>query len=270
MARMVVRADGEPSGPGGVTPHGLTLTPIGVGAAYARPGEAQSSYLVRAGGSAILLDLGAGALNRLQGELAPEALDAIVVTHLHPDHCADLLALRVYMAFGAGAGAAPLRVIAPEGLRARLVAFTGPELWDDAFTFQAFPRGDGELVLGAGVILRHAEVPHLDPTYALRVEHGGRALSFGADCGENEALVRLAEGSGLLLAECSLGAEPVPAGVPHLGAREAARTAERAGVGRLLLTHCFPEHDREAALAVARAGFAGPVDWARQGEAVAA
>ncbi len=62
-------------------------------------GEAQSAYLVRAGDVALCLDLGAGALNRLQAEIAPERLSAIVISHLHPDHCADLFSLRVYMSW---------------------------------------------------------------------------------------------------------------------------------------------------------------------------
>lgn len=248
---------------------GLTLLPIGVGAAYARPGEAQSCYLVRAGGHAVLIDLGAGALNRLQGAIDPEALDAVLVTHLHPDHCADLLALRIYLAFGA-TRAEPLPVIGPRGLRARLVAFAGEELWDEVLSFEELTPGGGVRDLADGLCLRHAEVPHLPPTHALRLEHEGRALCFSADCARSESLVGLAAGADLLLAECSLGDAPVPEGVTHLGAREAGEIAARAGVGRLLLTHCYPEHDRDAALARARARFGGPADWARQDEAVTA
>ena len=113
-------------------------------------------------------------------------------------------------------------------------------------------------------------MPHLPPTHAVRVEHEGRAICFSADCAPNEALVELARGCEVLVCECSFGAERVPEGVPHLDARDAGGMAARAGVGRLLLVHGSPEFDREAALAVAREAFGGPVAWARQGEAVAA
>jgi ribonuclease BN (tRNA processing enzyme) len=251
-----------------VAAQGLTLVPIGVGTAYARPGEVQSCYLVRAGGAAVAVDLGAGTLNRLQDHLAPEELDALLITHMHPDHCADLLALRVYMAWGPGRGGR-IRVIGPPALRDALVTFSGSEGWD-ALEFEAWADEGGELELAEGLTLRHAQVPHLDPTHAVRLEHGDRAFCFGADCADNESLPALAEGADLVLCECSFGAEPVPDGVPHLNGASAGGIAARAGAGRLLLTHCYPEYDRDAALAAAREAFGGPADWARQGEAVAA
>ena len=229
----------------------LTLVPIGVGAAYARPGEAQSSYLVRGGDRAVCLDLGAGALNRLQGHLRPEELDALVITHLHPDHCADLFALRVYMSWGPGRGRR-LRLLGPESLPARLRAFAGEDGWDEAFAFE--PLADGrEVALAGGLSLRAAEVPHLPPTYALRVERNGGSICFSADCRPNDALPELARGVDLLLCECSYGADPGDGG-DHLSARDAAAAAGAAGAGALLLTDCYPEHDREAALRAAREG----------------
>jgi ribonuclease BN (tRNA processing enzyme) len=246
----------------------LTLLPVGVGAAYARPGEVQSSYLVLAGGRAICLDLGSGALNRLQRHVAPEDLTALVITHLHPDHCADLFSLRVYMAFGPGVGRR-LAVLGPPGLRERLAAFGGEEGWDEAFQFR--PLADhSALELGGGVTLRCAEVPHSPPTYAVRIDANGASLCFSADCEPNRQLAELAAGCDLLLCECSFGDQPLPPGSAHLNAREAARVALTAGAGRLLLTHCYPEHDRERTLAQAREVYRGPVAWAVQDEAVSA
>lgn len=247
----------------------LRIVPVGVGAAYSAPGEAQSSYLVSAAGRSVAIDLGSGTLNLLQRRIAPEDLDALVITHLHPDHCVDLMALRVYMVWGPGAGRV-LRVHGPPGLRERLVAFSGSDGWDRAFDFRDLASGGGEIDLGDGLVLRHREVPHLPPTHAVRLEHDGRSICFSADCAPNEELVELARGCEVLVCECSFGAGEVPEGVPHLNARDAGGIAARAGVGRLLLVHCSPEFDRDAALAVAGEAFGGPVAWARQGEAVAA
>jgi ribonuclease BN (tRNA processing enzyme) len=244
-----------------------TLVPVGVGTAYARPGEAQSCYLVRTGATAVAVDLGSGTLNRLQDQIAPEDLAALVITHLHPDHCADLMALRVYMVWGPGAGHT-LRVLSPPGLKERLVAFSGSQGWDSAFTFEDLTGAEGERELAAGLGLRFREVPHLAPTYAVRLEGGGGSLCYSADCAPGPALPALAEGCDVLLCESSFGEEEVPEGADHLNGREAGRAAAAAGAGRLLLTHCFPEHDRDATLAAARAEFDGPVAWARQGEPV--
>lgn len=246
----------------------MELVPVGVGGAYGLPHEAQSCYLVRTPERAVVLDLGSGTLNRLCALVAPQDLDAVVISHLHPDHCADLMALRVYMAWGPGAGRR-LRVMGPPGLRERLVAFSGSDGWDGSFAFEDLSSPGGEADLGSGLVLRYHEVPHLPPTFAMRLDWGGAALCYGADCAPGPELPELAAGCGVLVCEASFGAEPVPEGVPHLPARDAGRIAARAGVGRLLLTHCTPEFDRDAALAAARAEFAGPVDWARQGEPVA-
>jgi ribonuclease BN (tRNA processing enzyme) len=245
----------------------LTLLPVGVGTAYARPGEAQSAYLVRGGARGVLVDLGSGALNRLQRHVAPEDLAAIVVTHLHPDHCADLLALRVYMAWGPGQGHR-LVVHGPAGLRDRLGAFAGEDGWDAAFVFRPLAEEGGALDLGGGLRLRYEQVPHAPPTFAARFDLDGASLCLGADCAPGAALPALAAGCDLLVLECSFGADEVPDGIAHLNGASAGKLARAAGCRRLLLTHCYPEHDRDRALAAAAAAFGGPVDWARQDEEV--
>ncbi len=248
-------------------PAPLVLTPIGVGTAYSRPGDVQSCYLVRTPGAAIVLDMGAGSLNRLQQEIAPEALDAIVISHGHPDHCIDLLALRVYFGFGPGRGH-EVTVYAPEGVAERLMGFVGDGRWPGV-AFVTLDRGEGSVELADGMTLSHREVPHLPPTNALRVDAGGRSLVFSADTGTADAVLPLAAGSDVLLCECSFGADPMPDDPAlHLNATAAGELARRAKAGKLVLTHVYPEYDREDARAAAAQAFGGEVVIARQGEAV--
>lgn len=250
-------------------PAPLALTPVGVGPAYAAPGEVQSCYLIRAGRRFVCCDLGAGALNRLSDVVAPRDLAAIVISHLHPDHCVDLLALHVYMAFGPGRGRR-LPLYAPAAIEARFLAF-GMEDWRESFDLVALAPPGGRVDLGDGLALAYREVPHLPPTFALRFERDGASICYGADCAPNEAIVELARGADVVVLESSFGPAPGPADVPHLDGGAAGRIAAAAGAGRLLLTHCYPEFDREATLAVARAAFpAGEVAWARQGQEVVA
>lgn len=249
--------DGEP----------LTLTPIGVGTAYALPGQVQSCYLVSAGATRVCLDMGAGAMNRLQQAVDPADLDLLLVSHAHPDHCADLLAMRVYMAYGPGRGRT-VRTALPQGLRARLQAFAADDEWS-GMRFEALTRPGGVLEVG-DVRLIHAEVPHTEPTHAVRVEAGGRSVVYGADGVLSDALAELAHGCDVLVCEASFGAEEAPPGSAHMNAREAGETARRAGAARLLLTHCYPEFDRPAAVAAASEAFGGPVAFAEQGVPVAA
>ena len=243
----------------------LTLTPVGVGAAYARPGEAQSAYLVASGDTCVCFDLGGGALNRLQTLVAPERLSAIVISHLHADHCVDLLSLRVYMGWGPGRGSR-IRVVGPAGLRDVLWGFAGDNGWD-GIGFETLDEPGGAMDIGA-LRLTWAEVPHTSPTFALRIDDGAQSITYGADCGPNDALVALASQTDVLVAECSLGVGVSGGGAIHLSATDAGTLARRAGARRLLLTHCYPEHDRDMVLAEASEAFGGPVAWARQGERV--
>ncbi len=252
-----------------VTDPRLRLVPLGIGAAVPGPGEAQACHLVRAGSRALVVDLGSGSLVRLMEHTDPRDLEAVVITHLHPDHCVDMMALRVHMVWGGGAGAV-LRVIGPPGLRDRLVGFSGSDGWDTAFRFEEFPAGEGTVDLGDGLVLRHREVPHLPPTNAIRVEHGGRAITLGADCAPNTELADLAAGCEVLVCECTFGTGPIPDGVPHLDGRSAGEIAARAGAGRLVLVHGEPGIDRAGAVAQAREAYDGPVAWAVQGEEIAA
>lgn len=243
------------------------MVPVGAGAAFGLPDQAQSSYLVRAGGSAVCLDMGSGTLNRLAAILAPELIDLVVISHLHPDHLSDLLALRVYMAHGPGVGH-ELAIIGPPGLRGRLDALSAGESWGGV-RFKDLPAGGGERVVG-DLLIRHTEVPHLPPTHAIRVEHEGKAITYGADCAANDALPALAEGSDVLLLECTFGTGPIPEGVSHLNARAAGEMARAAGAGRLILVHANPGMDLDGSVSEAAHAFGGPVEWAREGEMVVA
>lgn len=76
----------------------MVLQVLGAGAAYSDvPGAVGASYLVRADDAALLLDLGQGAFPALAAALEPSTLHAVLISHLHPDHFIDLIALRHYL-----------------------------------------------------------------------------------------------------------------------------------------------------------------------------
>ena len=128
----------------------LRLTIAGAAPAWARgPGRPSSSYLVRLGPEAMLLDLGQGSLGSLWQFRDPSTLAGIVVSHMHPDHHVDLVALRHLLRYGMGE---PRRVPlwAPAGMRERYEAFMGePEFLDAAF--------DGGEVHAGGWMVGHPE-----------------------------------------------------------------------------------------------------------------
>ncbi|MFE7625007.1 MBL fold metallo-hydrolase [Streptomyces sp. NPDC057509] len=239
----------------------MIVTVLGSSGSVPGPGNPCSGYLVEHCGHRLLLDLGTGAFGNLLTYARPELIDTVVVSHRHGDHSADLAAL-AYAQDKVTARAVPTRVIAPAGTRTR-VGRSSPLAFEDA--------RPGELECGP-FRLRLAPVRHSVETYAVRVEAGGRSLTYTGDSGPCRGLVDLARGSGLLLAEAALGPGDAP-GVPphgwdgddtgppphHLTARQTGELAAAAGAGLLVVTHLRPWEDAGRSLAAAAERFDGPV-----------
>ena len=254
----------------------MELTILGCSGSGPRADSPASGYLVRAGGTALTLDLGNGTFGALQAHLDPWHLSAAVFSHLHPDHCADFSALTVHRRYHPFPPAAPaaLPVWAPAEAPDRFAAAYAPSAAERAetdltgtFTFHALSDGSsaavGDVVLGAWA------VDHPCEAYALRVEHGGRVLVYSGDTGPCAGLVEAARGADVLLCEATwphtspLYDEP-PTGV-HLSGRQAGEHATAAGVGRLLITHVPSWFDAEEIRAKAAAAFDGPVELVAPG-----
>lgn len=248
----------------------MQLTVLGCSGSGPGPTSPASGYLVTAGGARLLLDLGNGAFGALQRHLDPWELDAVALSHLHADHCADMTNLVVHRRYHPAppAQVAPLPVYAPPDAPARLAAAYAADPAEratadlsDVLSFHLAADGGA---IGA-VTLRTVPVEHPVEAYALRVEHDGASLVYSGDTGPCPRLVELARGADVLLCEASWPhvapgrwAEPPPG--LHLSGRQAGEHAAAAGVGRLLLTHVPAWCDAAALLAEARDAFDGPVE----------
>lgn len=244
----------------------MLLTVLGCSGSVPGPDSPASAYLVRSAHTCVVLDLGNGSFGVLQRFIDPGDLNAVILSHLHPDHCADVSALTVYRRYGTGPRRAPLALHGPSQSADRLGAAFAADAAErartdlsDVYDFRPFtgPVRIGELEL------RTARVDHPCEAYALRVSHAGRSLVYSGDTGPCDALAELAAGADVLLAEASWpDRADNPRGV-HLSGREAGRAAAAAGVGRLLITHVPPWTDADQMLAEAKSAFDGPIDLAR-------
>ncbi|HSS48330.1 MAG TPA: MBL fold metallo-hydrolase, partial [Thermoanaerobaculia bacterium] len=193
-------------------------------------------------------------------------LDALVLSHLHPDHCADLYPLQVALRYRVD-GALRLPLYGPPGTLEALGGLLGADGaagLGDTFPFRAVDAGDTVDV--AGCRLRFLRTDHPGHTLAIRVEAGAGTLTYSADTGPNADLAGFAQGSDLLVCEATYQEGKV-GGAAHLTARQAGETARRAGVRELAITHIWPTFDPQVTLAEARSAAAGiPVRWARPGE----
>lgn len=239
----------------------MRLTVIGGSGGIPGEGRPCSGYLVEAADFRLLVDPGYGVATALSATRI--SVDAVIVSHGHPDHCADLSAL-LRQAAWADPPRDPLPVHALPGALDAVLRLDRPELLGDAYRLTTFEAG-ASLAIGPFTAATSL-LPHPRPNAGLRLEADGRCLVYTGDCGPSAALVELARGADLLLAEASYATE-VPDGVAGAlsSAADAGREAAEAEVRRLVLTHLMPETDAQASVAAARRSYAGPIDVARPG-----
>jgi len=237
----------------------VELFVVGAGPAYTdRLGATGAAYLVRSAATSILLDLGQGSFPRLTAGIDPSALDAILISHLHPDHFIDLVALRHYLRYGL-ATPRRMRVSGPAGLAGRLDAlhaepgFAAAAL--DCTDLAEGPQAIGDFVVEARLVTHTAE------SYAFRVATTGsqRGLVYSGDCGRAADLAPLIHPGDTLLCEVSFGPGPVPAGAQHLDGPAVGELASSTGIREVLLTHLQMGFDRDATIASVRDRFDGPI-----------
>jgi ribonuclease BN (tRNA processing enzyme) len=231
--------------------------------AWPEADRACSGYLIEHDGFQLLVDPGYATLPRLLAVSTAERVDAVFVSHGHPDHCADLNPLLRARALGAGSPPV-LPVHTLPGALAAVLALDRPGLLDDACRLHEFEAG-AAFDLGP-FRARTSLLPHWVPNAGVRLSAGGRVLTYTGDCGPSPALIDLARDADLLLAEAT-HLDPVPAdsGAYQTSARLAGRQARQAGVKRLLLTHLWPGTDPAAMVAEAGQEYDGPVDVAVTG-----
>lgn len=244
----------------------MELMIIGSSGSASGPGNPASCYLVRHAGRSVVLDLGPGAFGALFGAVDVAALDALVLSHLHADHCLDAVALNIAARYGiADRWQQPLPLVAPDGVLERLVQAdlatpaTVEVIAEEVEKFEQVyrPMNLPDVREVGPFALRSARMAHPVEAYGVRLEVAGRSLVYSGDTGPCDALVELATGADVLLAEAGWGNQDEPIPNVHLTGRAAGEAAAAAGVGTLVLTHIPPWHDAEATLADAQEAFGG-------------
>ncbi|MEQ7126597.1 MBL fold metallo-hydrolase [Actinopolymorpha sp. B11F2] len=241
----------------------MEITVLGGCGAWPAAGLACSGYLLDHDGFLLLVDPGYATLPRLLELVPAERIDAVAVTHKHPDHCADLNPLlRARALRDDPAPGLPVHTL-PGALDA-VLALDRPGMLDEAYDLQEFAAGEAFEVGPFGI--ETMLLPHYVPNAGLRIRADGATVTYTGDTGPSPLVAELAASSDVLIADASYAEEVPEDSAAYLtSARQAALQATEAGVGRLVLTHLVPETDPDAALRAARDGFGGPIDVARPG-----
>lgn len=254
----------------------MRLTVLGGCGAWPEAGQACSGFLVEQDGFRLVVNLGYATVPRLLELLAPDQVDAVYISHGHPDHCADLNPLLRARALGGAAGSElalredplpALPVYAPPGALDAVLALDRPGMLADAYTLHEFTAG-ASLEIGPFAAETRL-LPHWLPNAGLRLAGGGRVLAYTGDSGPAAEIADLARGADLLVAEASYVDQVPEDSRWHLSsARHCGQQAARASAGRLMLTHLLPGTDHQAARAAAGAGYDGEVSVAVAGLAL--
>lgn len=239
---------------------GLSLTILGCTGSYPGPGDVCSGYLLQSDGTNVMVDAGPGTVAALQDHLALEDLDAVVLSHSHPDHWTDLMVLRTAWKYGLRREG--LVVLGTEDTREHAAAIAESHL---SPTFDWRVIWDGATTTVGDLALCFSSTDHYVETLALRADVDGRSFAYSADTGPGWSFAELGDGIHLGLCEATFATDEEQAGVLHLSAGQAGAMARVAGVERLVLTHLLPGADAEAYRTNAVEAFGRDVDVATRG-----
>lgn len=250
----------------------MELTIIGCTGSFPGPNSPASCYLLTADDAdgrtwRVLLDLGSGALGTLQQHIDLTQIDAVLLTHLHADHCLDLCGLHVAIKWcPAGWPVAKVPVYGPEATNERMALAYGLETdpgMTGEFNFNTWQAGEPVNIGPFTVTPSPANHP-TDEAYALRVQttddEGTHVLAYSGDTDSCPGLVEAAESADIFLCEAAFHEGRDEVRDVHLTGRRAGEAAAAANAARLLLTHLPIWNDPERSAAEAREVYAGGLE----------
>ncbi len=242
----------------------MKLTVVGCSGTYPTQEAPCSAYLFSEEGYDLLVDLGPGTFVALQRYIDIHSLDAIVLTHFHPDHCVDIYPLYYALRFS-DSFSKRVPLLVPEGTEQSLFAFLSGDSRQEfsrVFELQLVESGQK---MGLGPFdMEFARTNHPVETLAIAVSDVSGTVAYSADTGPGGGFPELASKADLVICEATYQTTGQGPAI-HLSSQEAGALAESSGAGQLVLTHRFPTCDRQAWLECAAAEYSGEMYEASPG-----
>lgn len=219
----------------------MKLTVVGCGDAFGSGGRLQTCYHVDTGQERFLIDCGATAMIGLNRQgLDPNTIGTIFISHLHGDHFSGLVWWMLH-AQHVAKRTSPMTVLGPPGIEARFVTAAEALFPGSTTVPRRFPLTFVEIhaekpfpTSVATVTAFEVSHPSGAPSYALRLDIGGRTLAFTGDTEWVEALVPAGRAADLYIMECYAFEGPTRY---HMNWQTVSANLARIGAKRVMLTH---------------------------------
>lgn len=235
----------------------MKLTVLGGHGTFPVAGGSCSGYLLEHDGFRLWMDAGNGTLGKLLQHWTFEEVDAIWISHAHADHAVDIYPF-FYRMLATGRESVP--VLGPRGIRDKLGGMIGKEslsAWRSLLDWRPFDE-DSEGEIGPFSIKGFA-AEHSSPNTILRIAADSRTLVYSGDTGPCDSIAPAAKDADVFLCEASWVDQSQVFSPIHLLASQAGEYAQKADVGRLVLTHVWADNDRERVLSDASEAYDGDV-----------
>lgn len=221
----------------------MKLTVIGYWGAFPKRNEATSCYLLQDGEKNILLDCGSGAVSQLQNVLELWEIDAIILTHYHHDHLADMgvLTYSRMVHLDLQKTTKPLMIY---GHKDDAAAFE--KLGRDSVAIAKAYTEEESITIGS-LTFSFQKTSHSAPCYAIRCSNrADNSIVYTGDTTYDERLIPFVNNTDLLITEASFYEHQDAKAFGHMNSKEAATLAEKGNVKSLLLSHLphFGDHSQ--------------------------
>ena len=243
----------------------MKLTVLGCAGTFPGPGSACSSYVLEHEGFRLLIDAGNGALGPLQKYVGLLNIDAVLISHLHADHCLDMVAYSYALRYHPEGPLPRMPVYGPVSTRYRLCgAFDDwpSDGLSDVYDFRGIRAGNRAI---GPFEVELDRVRHPIEAYGMRLSAGGRTFTYSGDTGSCGEVEKLARDTDFFLCESSWPhSKNNPPGI-HMSGRDAGEAAHHADAHKLLLTHMVPWADQDQLREEASGQYSGEILCAEPG-----
>jgi ribonuclease BN (tRNA processing enzyme) len=239
----------------------MKLTVIGHWGGYPKLNEATTGYLLEHDGFKLLIDCGSAVFSNMQQFVLPEELDAVILSHYHEDHVADIGVLQYSLLNG--------KYLGRKTGTLPIYGHLEDQMGFDRLSFRDITEGviyhpDEILTIGPFSI-RFMKTKHPVPCYAMRIEAGKKVLVYTADSSFLNEFISFSKDADLLLCECNFYGEMNGEQAGHMTSYQAGEIAKGAKAKKLVLTHLPQFGNLEQLKQEASERFSGEVELAALG-----